>query len=146
MGRFRENAAPAAAERDMRTAVDGRLAQIHLTPHGFIKAAIASGATVKTETVRGAKKTAISFTAPNKAKFEGLLNEQNLVEMITTWFDNPMLGDIAFEAVFRDYRDFGGVKFPARIVQRNGGYPVLDVIITDVKQNISAAFDVPASI
>src|SRR5882672_12158267 len=33
-----ENAAPAAAERDMRTAVDGRLAQIHLTPHGFIKA------------------------------------------------------------------------------------------------------------
>ena len=141
-----QNTVPAAAERDLRTAVDGRLAQIWMTPHGFIKAAIANRATAKTETVRGAKKTVISFTAPNKAKFEGLLNEQSLVEMITTRFDNPVLGDIAFEAVFRDYKDFNGVKFPARIVQRSGGYPVLDVIITDVKQNIPAAFDVPASI
>ena len=141
-----ENATPAAAERDMRTAVDGRLAQIRLTPHGFIKAAIASGATVKTETVRGAKKTAISFTAPNKTRFEGLLNEQNLVERIVTWLDNPVLGDTAFEAVFRDYKDFGGVKFPTHIVQREGGYPVLDVTITSVKPNVAAAFDVPASI
>jgi glyoxylase-like metal-dependent hydrolase (beta-lactamase superfamily II) len=88
----------------------------------------------------------ISFTAPNKAKFEGLLNEQNLVEMITTWFDNPVLGDMAFEAVFRDYKDFGGVKFPTRIIQRNGGYPVLDVTITAVKPNVTAAFDVPAGV
>src|SRR2546425_11661829 len=141
-----QNTVPAAAERDLRTAVDGRLAQIWMTPHGFIKAAIANRATAKTETVRGAKKTVISFTAPNKAKFEGLLNEQSLVEMITTRFDNPVLGDIAFETVFRDYKDFNGVKCPARIVQRSGGYPVLDVTITDVKQNIPASFDVPASI
>jgi glyoxylase-like metal-dependent hydrolase (beta-lactamase superfamily II) len=141
-----QNAAPAAAERDMRTAVDGRVAQIRLTPHGFIKAAIANGATVKTETVRGAKKTVVSFTAPNKARFEGLLNEQNLVERIATSFDNPVLGDITFEALFRDYKDFGGVKFPTRILQRNGGYPVLDVTITDVKPNIAAAFEVPANI
>ena len=140
------NAVPAAAERDLRSAVDGRLAQIWMTPHGFIKAAIANHATSKTETVNGVKKTVISFTAPNKAKFEGLFNEQNLVERITTRFDNPMLGDIAFEAVFRDYKDFGGLKFPTHIVQRNGGYPVLDVIITDVKPNISASFDVPANI
>jgi glyoxylase-like metal-dependent hydrolase (beta-lactamase superfamily II) len=141
-----QNATPSGRERDMRTAMDGRLAQIWLTPHGFIKAAIANGAAVKTETVRGAKKTAVSFTTPNKARFEGLLNEQNLVERIETWYDNPVLGDTAFEAVFRDYRDFGGVKFPTRILQRNGGYPVLDVAITDVKPNAAAAFEVPANI
>src|SRR5438477_10833563 len=141
-----QNAVPAAAERDLRTAVDGRLAQIWMTPHGFIKAAITNRATAKIETVRTARKTVISFTAPNKAKFEGLLNEQNLIEMITTWFDNPVLGDMAFEAVFRDYKDFGGVKFPARIIQRSGGYPVLDVTITDVTSNIAATFDVPANI
>src|SRR6266850_6473496 len=141
-----QNAVPAAAERDLRTAVDGRLAQIWMTPHGFIKAAIANRATIKTETVRGVYKKTISFTAPNEAKFEGLLNEQNLVERIATWFDNPVLGDTTFEAVFRDYRDFGGVKFPTRIVQREGGYPVLDVTITSVKPNVAAAFDVPASI
>ena len=141
-----QNAVPAAAERDIRTAVDGRLAQIWMTPQGFVKAAIANHATAKTETVRGAQKTVVAFTAPNKAKFEGLLNEQNLVEMITTKFDNPVLGDNAFEAVFRDYKDFGGIKFPTSIVQRNGGYPVLDVTITDVKPNVSASFDVPTNI
>src|SRR6266481_3959071 len=49
-----QNAVPAAAERDLRSAVDGRLAQIWMTPHGFIKAAVANGATTKTETLRGA--------------------------------------------------------------------------------------------
>ena len=141
-----QNAVPAAPERDLRTAVDGRLAQIWMTPHGFIKAAMANRATARTETVRGTKKTVISFTAPNEARFEGLLNDENFVEMITTRFDNPVLGDNMFEAVFRDYKDFGGVKFPTRIRQRNGGYPVLDVTITDVKQNIPATFDVPANI
>src|SRR5438876_901336 len=131
-----QNAVPAAPERDLRTAVDGRLAQIWMTPHGFIKAAMANRATSKTETVRGAKKTVVSFTAPNKARFEGLLNDENFVEMITTRFDNPVLGDNMFQAVFRDYKDFGGVKFPTHILQRNGAYPVLDVTITDVKQDI----------
>src|SRR5262249_17450003 len=64
-----QNAVRAADERDMRTAVDGRLAQIWLTPHGFVKAAMANKATVKTETVGNARSTMISFTAPNKAKF-----------------------------------------------------------------------------
>jgi glyoxylase-like metal-dependent hydrolase (beta-lactamase superfamily II) len=117
-----------------------------LTPHGFIKAAMATGATVRSETVRGAKKTVISFTAPNKARFEGWLTQQNLVERIQTWLDNPVLGDMTFEAAFGDYRDFGGVKFPTRILQREGGYPVLDVTITSVKPNAPAAFEVPASI
>lgn len=141
-----QNTVPAGPERDMRSAADGRLAQIWLTPHGFIKAAIAHNADARAGTVRGARKTLVSFTAPNKARFEGVLNDQNLVERIGTWFDNPVLGDTRFEAVFQDYKDFGGVKFPTRIIQRNGGYPVLDVTITDVKTNIATMFDVPANI
>src|SRR2546425_7701347 len=39
-----ESAVPAAVERDMRSAVEGRMAQIWLTPHGFIKAAMANNA------------------------------------------------------------------------------------------------------
>jgi glyoxylase-like metal-dependent hydrolase (beta-lactamase superfamily II) len=66
--------------------------------------------------------------------------------MVTTRFDNPVLGDIAFEAVFKDYKDFGGIKFPTHILQRNGGYPVLDLTIKDVKHNVPASFDVPANI
>jgi glyoxylase-like metal-dependent hydrolase (beta-lactamase superfamily II) len=139
-----ENATLPAAERDQRTAVAGRMAQIWLTPHGFIKAAMSGNATAKAETVRGAKKTVISFTTPTRVRLEGILNQQNLVERIETWFDNPVLGDMMFEAIFSDYKDFGGVKFPTHILQRSGGYPVLDVTITDVKPNAAATIDVPA--
>src|ERR1700682_1123138 len=54
-----QNATPPAAERDQRTAVDGRMAQIWLTPHGFIKAALSGNAPARPETVRGMKKTVI---------------------------------------------------------------------------------------
>ena len=65
---------PPAPERDMRTAVEGRLTQIWLTPHGFIKAAHGRQRDGRaTETVRGAKKTSSSFTRPNKVRFEGML-------------------------------------------------------------------------
>jgi glyoxylase-like metal-dependent hydrolase (beta-lactamase superfamily II) len=140
------SAVPAALERDLRTAAEGRLAQIWLTPHGFIKAATAGNATARIVTVRGARKTVITFTAPNKTKFEGMLNEQNLVEQIATRFDNPVLGDTVFEAVFRDYKDFSGVKFPTHILQRSGGYPVLDLTITDVKPNVPVSIEVPPTI
>jgi len=114
-----ENAVPPVPERDYRSAIDGRLAQIWLTPHGFVKAAAANGATARTETIRGAKKTIVSFTAPGKMRFEAVIGEQN---------------------------DFGGVKFPTHIVQRNGGYPVLDLTVTDVKPNAPVRIDVPANI
>ena len=137
---------PAAPERDYRSAVDGRLAQIWATPHGFLKAALANGAAARAETVRGAKRTVVTFTAPNKTKFEGVLNEQNLVERVETWYGSPVLGDTKFAALFSDYKDFGGVKFPTHIVQFNGPYPILDITVTDVKTNVPASFDVPAAI
>jgi hypothetical protein len=126
------NAVPAAPERDFRSAVDGRLTQIWATPHGFVKAAAANGATSRTETIRGVKKTMVTFTAPNKMKFEGVINDQNVVERVEVWYSSPVLGDTKFEADFSDYKDFSGVKFPTHIVQRNGPYPILDIDVTDV--------------
>lgn len=49
-----------------------------------------------------------------------------------------MLGDIPFETSFTDYEDFGGLRFPAHIVQKQGGYPVLDLSIADAKPNVPA--------
>jgi glyoxylase-like metal-dependent hydrolase (beta-lactamase superfamily II) len=141
-----QNAVPAEPERDLRTAVEGRLGQIWLTPHGFIKAALAGNASARTENARGISKTIVSFTALNKFKIEGTLNEQHMVEWIQLWFDNPLLGDTTFEASFSAYKDFGGIKFPTRIVQREGGYPVLDVTITDVKPNSPVSIEVPPNI
>jgi glyoxylase-like metal-dependent hydrolase (beta-lactamase superfamily II) len=38
------------------------------------------------------------------------------------------------------------VQFPTHIVQRNGGYIVLDLAVADVKPNATVAIDVPANI
>ena len=70
----------------MRSAVEGRTTQIWLTPHGFIKAAQAGNAAVRAETVRGVKKNVVTVTTPMKVRLEGVLNDQNLVERIETWF------------------------------------------------------------
>jgi glyoxylase-like metal-dependent hydrolase (beta-lactamase superfamily II) len=48
--------------------------------------------------------------------------------------------------VFSDYRQFGAVKFPTHIVQHEGGYPVLDLTVTDVKVNQGGLIAVPANV
>ncbi len=45
-----------------------------------------------------------------------------------------------FEAIYSDYKDAGGAQFPMHIVQKQGGYPIFDLNVTDVKVN--AAVDI----
>jgi glyoxylase-like metal-dependent hydrolase (beta-lactamase superfamily II) len=108
-------------------------------PYGFLKfAAAARDTAVRSQTISGKKYTVVSFTAVNKAPVSGYLNDQNILERVETKIDNTVLGDIPFETTFTDYKDFGGVKFPTHIIQKQGGYPVLDLTITDVKLNAPA--------
>jgi len=117
--------------------------EIWMTPHGFLRAAGSRSTTVEAQTSGGRKLNVVTFTGDNKAKVNGYINDQNLVEKVETWIDNPVLGDMLFEAVYTDYKDFGGVKFPTRIVQRQGGHPVLDLTITDVKPNAPVTIQQP---
>jgi glyoxylase-like metal-dependent hydrolase (beta-lactamase superfamily II) len=108
-------------------------------PYGFLKAAAsAKDATVKSQTMGGKRYTVLSFTAMNKAPVSGFLNDQNILERVETKIDNNVLGDMPYETTFADYKEFSGLKFPTHIVQKQGGYPVLDLTITDVKPNASA--------
>jgi glyoxylase-like metal-dependent hydrolase (beta-lactamase superfamily II) len=108
-------------------------------PYSFLRsAAAASDATVKPQSMGGKKYTVLSFTGGNKAMVRGYLNSDNLLEKVETKIDNNVLGDIPFETAFSDYKDFGGVKFPTHIVQKQGGFPVLDLTVTDVKPNAPA--------
>jgi glyoxylase-like metal-dependent hydrolase (beta-lactamase superfamily II) len=79
-------------------------------------------------------------------KVEGTINAQNLVVRTETWIDNPVLGDMPIETTFSSYANFGGIKFPTRILQKEGGYPVLDLAVIDVKSNSAVAIDVPANV
>ena len=108
-------------------------------PYGFLKAAASARDTsVKSQTIGGKKYTVLSFTAMNKAPVSGDLNDQNILERVETKIDNPVLGDMPYETTFTDYKHFGGVRFPTHIVQKQGGYPVLDLTVTDVKPNAPA--------
>ena len=56
---------------------------------------------------------------------------------------NPILGDTLIQTTFADYRMFGGVQFPTRIVQQQGGFPTLEVTITDVRPGASVNLQAP---
>lgn len=135
-----ENATPALG------AVSDRLTLLWSTPHGFLRAARASGATVKAETIGGRKLTRVSFSAHGKSRMTGLLNDRHQLETIETWVDNPVLGDMPVETTFSDYKAFGAVTFPARIVQKQGGHTTLDLTITSVEPNAAADIQVPANV
>jgi glyoxylase-like metal-dependent hydrolase (beta-lactamase superfamily II) len=117
--------------------------EIVMMPHGFLRAAAAKNATVEAKTVGGKKFNVVTFTGDNKAKVNGYINDRNLVERVETWIDNAFFGDMAFEAIYSDYKDVGGAQFPMHIVQKQGGYPIFDLNVTDVKPNAPAAIQAP---
>src|SRR5438552_15238101 len=96
-----------------------------LPPHGVIKAAMKNNATAQTQTEGGKKMTTISFMVPGQLKVQALVNERNLVEKVDSWNTNPVLGDMLSETTYTDYKDFGGVQFPTKIMQKPGAFPTL---------------------
>ena len=111
--------------------------ELWMMPQGFLQAAAKNNATLATRTIGGKKYSVLTFTGQNKAKVNGYINDQNMVERVETWIDNAMLGDMLFDATYSNFKDFGGVKFPTKIVQKQGDYPILDLTITDVKPNVA---------
>ena len=132
------NTAPVAQPQP--AAVEERVMEIWTTPHGFLKAAAANNAT-STPSEGGSE---VTFTA-GKNKYVGTINAQNEVTRVQTWIDNPVLGDTEVLFTYSDYKDFGGVRFPSRIVRVQGEHPVLDLTVSGVKTNGEANIAVPAA-
>src|SRR5712691_9743723 len=91
----------------------------------------------------GKNYTVVTFMGQNKAKVNGSINDQNMVEKVETLIDNPVTGDTLVEAVYTGYKDFGGLKFPTKMVRKQGDYPTLDLTVTDVKPNAPANIQPP---
>jgi glyoxylase-like metal-dependent hydrolase (beta-lactamase superfamily II) len=106
-----------------------------LLPVGFLKVALEKNASVKSETIKGKKYTVLSFPGDNKAPVTGYINEQGYVERVQTQIDNNVLGDIVWDAVYTDWKDFNGVKFPTHIVQHQGDPLFFELTVADVKPN-----------
>jgi glyoxylase-like metal-dependent hydrolase (beta-lactamase superfamily II) len=137
-------------------AAELRQLEIWLLPHGFIKAAMAAtNATAISRTEEGKTVTIVSFTALGKYRVNATIGDQNLIDRITTWVPNPVLGDMAYGVEYANYKDFSGVKFPTRIHRHQGdtqqehsGRADFEVDpITVVQPNVSgAALAVPDSV
>ena len=57
-----------------------------------------------------------------------------------------MLGDTLTETTYADYKDFGGVQFPTKITQKQGGFPSLDLTVSEVKPNAPVDIQVPDNV
>lgn len=121
-------------------AAAGRVHDLWTTPHGIIKAALRNPATVRAEGDRAV----VSFTEPGRFSAVVWINAQGLVERVDSVQPNPVLGDTHATTFYSGYRDHGGVRFPSHIQQIQGGFPVLDLEVTDVKVNEPAGIEMPA--
>jgi glyoxylase-like metal-dependent hydrolase (beta-lactamase superfamily II) len=123
--------------------VTDRTHQLWITPHGVIKAAARNNATVQWQTRDGKSLAAVSFVEPGKFAATAFLNDDYLVERVESRLPDAVLGEVSAVTTFSDYRDYGGVKFPSRIRQSQGGHPTLDVAVKEVQPNAPADIQVP---
>jgi len=129
-----------------------RQLELVITPHGFLKAALAAkeATAIRLPIVgpsdfglsqRGRKVTIVSFTM-GKYRVNGTINDQNLVELTDTWFPNPVYGDMDYEARYTKYRNFDGVMFPTLLHMHQGdprlnpAHNYYEYTVTDVKANV----------
>ena len=75
--------------------------------------------------------------AQRKALQGGRLHQQyNMVEKVQTWLENPIFGDMLVETEYTHYREgANGLKFPAQIVQKRGGWPTFTAYILGAHAN-----------
>jgi len=119
-------------------AAEERQLHIWLTPHGFVKGALAAG---NATLAASGGADVVTFTALGKYKVSGTLDSQHRVAQVETKIANPVLGDTDVVATYSDYRDFSGVSFPSKVLIVQGGFPTWELAITGVTPNVS--FDLP---
>lgn len=129
-----------------------RQLEIAVTPHGFLKAALAAddatairlayvGASDFGLSQFGRTVTIVSFTFLDKYRINGTINDENLVELVDTWIPNPFYGDMNYELRYTQYADFNGIKYPMLLhthqadPRMNPAHNYFQYTLTSVKLN-----------
>jgi glyoxylase-like metal-dependent hydrolase (beta-lactamase superfamily II) len=123
-----------------------RAHQIVISPHGLVRAAFANNAAVTKKTIDGREMTIISFTDRGKHKVVAYANDQNAIERVESSYGSPVVGDINVVTYYGTYRDFNGIKYPAKIIQYQDGKPTLDLTVTAVSANPPVNIEIPANV
>jgi glyoxylase-like metal-dependent hydrolase (beta-lactamase superfamily II) len=128
--------------------------EIWITPWGFLKGAQANNATARNQTIDRQRYHVLTWMTPERSpsgqqyRVVGYVNARtNLVDRVETWLEHPIFGDMHIEALYTHYRDSNGLKFPAEMVQKRGGWPTFEAQILGAHanpQNIQALLQPPA--
>jgi len=113
-----------------------RAVQIWMLPQGVVKAARMAG----DKLVVGMEGTRLTLTFPLPEPASNYvekvrLDERKLVEHVEVVVDNPVLGDTRLEADYENYKDpdLSDIPFPFHIVQKLGGFPILDITLKSAR-------------
>jgi glyoxylase-like metal-dependent hydrolase (beta-lactamase superfamily II) len=123
-----------------------RAHEIVISPHGLVRAAFASNATVTKKIIDGRPMTIISFTYQGKDKVVAYANDQNALERVESSYGHPIVGDMKVLTYYGPYREFAGVKFPTKIIQYQDGLATLDLTVTAVRANPPVDIQVPSDV
>ena len=127
-------------------AVDTRIHDLWTTPHGIIKAALKNKAKLGFVTENGKSVARVSFTEPGRFTATAFIDDGYFVERVESRMPHPVAGDTATTTRYTSYRVFSGIAFPTRIVQAQGGHPVLDIAISEVQVNAPSGIVTPDNI
>jgi glyoxylase-like metal-dependent hydrolase (beta-lactamase superfamily II) len=111
--------------------------ELYITPWGFLKGAAENNATAS----RRGGSTVLTWSPTVKAPsgksytINGYVNDKNQIERVETWLGENIMGDMHILATYSNWKDFGGVMAPAKIVQTRGGWPFFEVDVTAAKAN-----------
>ncbi len=124
------------------TNLEERNAELWASPQGFIKAAIARESSVH----RQAGNFRVTTTLDGKHIYEGVVSPEGDVLSVRAFMDSPVLGDTPIEWRYSQYRDFNGVRFPARIERRVAGLPWYELLVSAVRINTATPVPVPPEV
>src|SRR5205814_3481909 len=57
-----------------------------------------------------------------------------------------LVGDLLVKTEYSGYKDFGGVRFPVHILQKQDGFPSLELTVASVTANPAADITVPDNV
>ena len=115
--------------------------QIWATPWGFLRGAAARNATVRSRKIDGVSYRVVTWSPDHKApsgqpyRLNGYINDSNMVERVETWVEHPIFGDMHVEFLYSNYQDFGGLKVPMRMAQRQQGMETFVASINAAQAN-----------
>lgn len=123
--------------------VQDRVHQLWITPHGVIKAAQRNNATIA---ARGDGTSTVSFSEPGRFAATAVIGADGLVQRVESRVPDAVLGEVDVVTRYTDYKTYGPIRFPGRIEQSAGGFPVLDVTVREVEPNAAVDIVVPDAV